>query len=131
MNLRQSKRAFKRLLIHRCDVFSKKRVRVGTQWLERFVRVEREMKCRVSTAVRSNTEVTHNNQQDFISPYTLYCFPAEIKQDDRICFQGRFYEVKTVPRDPSFLSHHFEVPIDNLNRVYEIKTEDGVVYLHE
>lgn len=131
MNIRQSKRVFKRLLIHRCDVFSKKRVRVGTQWQERFIRFEHDMRCRVSTTVRVNTEVTKHNQQDFISPYTLYCFPADIKQDDRILFQGRFYEVKAVPRDPSFLNHHLEVPIDNLNRDYEIKTENGVVYLYE
>lgn len=137
MNLRQSKRVFKKLLIHRCDVFSKKRVRVGTQWLERFVRVEHNVKCRLSTLQRQNTDYQINLQQEFITPYVLYSFPMNIKQDDRILFKGQknslkqWYEVKTIPRNPSFLDHHYESPVDTLGREYSIIEEDGVVYLHE
>lgn len=129
MRLSQSQRIFKKQLIHECDVFSKKRIRVNNQWKNTYVRVGREVKCRVSTVVRQNTEQTPQDRQEFVTPYVIYMLPMDVKQADRILFKGLWYEVKTKVRNPSFLDHHYELPVDTTDEDYKIIEVDGVVML--
>lgn len=129
MNFRKSQRIFKTTLTHTCDVFSKKRVRVGSQWKDMYIRVGHDVKCRVSTMVRSNTEQTPQDRLEFVTPYVIYMLPMDVKQDDRILFKGNWYEVKTKVRNPSFADHHYELPVDTTDENYKVIEKDGVVMI--
>lgn len=128
---RQSQRIFKKQLIHRCDVFAKKRIRVGSDWQELYVRVETQVSCRMSTNKSSRLQENQvEAMQQFFSPFTLYSLPMQIKSDDRVLLYvksgdvwepERFYETKAEPMNPSFLNHHYETACENMTRTYEIK----------
>ncbi|MFC5587559.1 hypothetical protein ACFPRA_01380 [Sporosarcina soli] len=129
MNFKKSQRLFKKTLKDECDIFSKKRTRVNGQWKEAYIRVGHQVKCRVSTVVRQNTEQTPQERQEFVTPYVIYMLPMDVKQDDRILFKNLWYEVKTKPRNPSFADHHYELPVDTTDQEYKIIEVDGVVML--
>lgn len=129
MRLSQSQRIFKKQLIHECDVFSKKRIRVQNQWKAMYVRVGHNVRCRMSTVVRQNTEQAPQDRVEFVTPFIMYMLPMNVKQDDRILFKGNFYEVTTKVRNPSFLDHHYELPCDSLDDQYKVIEVDGVVML--
>lgn len=131
MNLRKSQRVFKSTLKDRCDVYSKERVRVGMEWKELYIRVEKDVPCRVSTLQRQDTEGLPNNRQEFITPYVLYTLPIKIKQDDRVHFKNNWYEVTTKVRNPSFLDHHYESPIDTTDEKYKVVEMKGGAYLEQ
>lgn len=129
MNLSKSQRIFKKQLIHECDVFSKIRVREGRDWAFKYVRIGHDVKCRMSTLVRQNTEGEPNLRHEFVTPYRLYMLPMPVKQDDYILFKGTFYQVKTKPINPSFLDHHYELPCDTTDDTFDIIEKDGMVML--
>ena len=133
--LKKSQKLFAQQLIHRCDVFAKKRTRVGSQWQEVYMEVVHQHACRMSTKGASDSERNTENQQKFVDSYTLFSLPMDIKQDYRVLLYtkqgatwipGSFYEVKGVPRDPSFIGHHYEVPCEVMPTTYTIVEMNGI-----
>ncbi|OLN21711.1 hypothetical protein BTO30_13490 [Domibacillus antri] len=134
MNLTKSQRIFKRQLIHEVEIYRKKRFREGSVWKEEFVFLKK-IKCRLSTNTPSKTgdEVLTENQQRFLSPFTLYSLPDDIKADDRFVFyhsRGHtLYEAVSSPRNPSFLDHHYETPLEEINLTVEFVNSGTAVYM--
>lgn len=145
---KQSQKIFEKQLIHRCDVFQKLRMRVDGQWRELYVRVEKKVKCRMSTYKSSKENESHTeSQQKFFAPYTLYSLPIKIGSDYRVILyaeqdavgewiNGQFFETTSEPMNPSFLNHHFETPCENMVTTYEVKEimnaqGDIIVYLDD
>ncbi|WLR50035.1 hypothetical protein LC040_12150 [Bacillus tianshenii] len=117
---RKSQRRFKKQLIHTAAVFREEEYRDGYEWKEEFVH-KKDIQCRISTSTPKNDEVKQYEQQQFTPVFTLYCLPEDIEPNDRIVHNGKLYEVKSEPRDPSHVGHHYEVPLERLNLNFEIR----------
>lgn len=130
MRLKQSKRILKSILKDRCQVFVKKRTRVNGQMKELFVRTEEHAECRLSVNTnRGGADYVVDQRQTFPSPVTIYTLPIEIKQDARIYLKGTWYEVKSVPRNPSLEDHHLELPVEVLDGQYKIIEGKDYAYM--
>lgn len=129
MRLKQSQRIFKKLLTHKCDVYNKKRIRLNGQWKELFIREEYKAKCRLSVNIRATTDYVKDDRQVFPTPFTIYSLPMEVKQDSRILLEGKWYEVKAVPRNPSLANHHLELPVEIMSNKYSVKENDGMFFI--
>jgi hypothetical protein len=134
MNLKKSQRIFKRQLIHEVEIYRKKRFRDGAQWREEFIFLKK-IQCRVSTNTPSKTgdQVLTEEQQRFLSPFTLYSLPDDIKADDRFVFyhgdSRMIFEAVSKPRNPSFLNHHYETPLEEINLTVDFVTAGATVYM--
>lgn len=129
MRINQSKRILKSILKDRCQVFVKKRTRVNGQMKELFVRTEESAACRLSVANRQRTDFVLDQRQTFPSPFTIYMLPIEVKQDSRIYLRGVWYEVKSMPRNPSLENHHLELPVEVLDGQYKIIEGKDYAYM--
>ncbi|WP_338749792.1 hypothetical protein [Bacillus sp. FJAT-52991] len=132
MNLKKSQRIFKKQLIHEIEIYRKKRFRDGSLWREEFVFLKK-IKCRISTNTPKSDEVLTEKQQQFLSPFTMYSLPDDIKADDRLVFYhsaGRtIYQAVADPRNPSFLDHHYETPLEETNLTVKFVDSNDIVYM--
>lgn len=127
MNYKQSKRAFRRLLISRCNVYRKMRVRHNSGFQHIYVRVSEAERCRYSTVSRLNSENVKDDRHGYWTESVFYLQDIEMKQGDRIVWNGDIYEVKLHPRNPSGINHHMECPVEILDRIEfeEVKDAQG------
>ncbi|MED4914372.1 hypothetical protein [Parageobacillus thermoglucosidasius] len=126
----RTKRALSRVFIHEVEVYRKQSVRIGMHWQERFVLIGR-IQGRMTTKNPMEQEKMKvvNGEQRYEPNVVFFCFPADIQADDRLVFQNRLYEVVAEPRNPSFMDHHYEVPLEPLPHSFR-KAEDGnLIYL--
>ncbi|ANB66173.1 hypothetical protein GFC29_3877 (plasmid) [Anoxybacillus sp. B7M1] len=126
----RTKRALSRVFIHEIEIYRKQPVRIGMQWQERFVLVGR-IKGRMTTKNPTEREKMRvvNGEQRYEPSVVFFCFPSDIQADDRVIFQNQLYEVVGQPRNPSFVDHHYEVPLEPLPQSFKRKEEGNLIYL--
>lgn len=74
--------------------------------------------CRFTGVSPRSTATEPEQQLEFPTQSKVFTrHDADIKEKDRLKFDGKIYEVIDTPYNPSFLNHHLEVLVKQLDTV--------------